>query len=527
MGLRGVAVVLGLALVAVACRSAGDGGEGQTARSTPVAVASDTDGTPTPDGTTPVDKPPVGTTPFGKPGDTRRNKDAKPYAEAVGLAIDDIQTWWAVTMPAVYKQSYVPIPAGRIYAVTPTRSAPACEPGGGQAPYADYKGNAMFCPLDGGFVVYDDQNLLPALYRDYGEYALAMVFAHEWGHAIQEQNGFLESGVASFVLENQADCFAGAWTRHALDNRAGGFRATAADLQSALAGMLEFRDRPGTDASAESAHGSGFDRVNGFQTGFDEGVQKCATFSTDRPTPYALTFTSQKDLDNKGNLPYNDVVRVATEDLNAYWRAVGGRRGFDFKPVENTVRFASDTAAPKCGDRQYTPEEAVNAIFFCVDDNYVAWDEGMLQGIGQDIGDFGIAVLLARQWAVSAQVQAGLSKAVIESKIGVTQQSCFTGAWTRAVLDGDRHNPGTGGRASFTLSPGDIDEAVQAFLNISETPDSKGTTASASSFEQVKAFREGFLAANGDRACARYTADESAADQSTVHGAGSTPEKKN
>ena len=63
-----------------------------------------------------------------------------------------------------------------------------------------------------------------------------------------------------------------------------------------------------------------------------------------------------------------------------------------------------------------------------------------------------------------------------------------------------------------------IDEAVQAFLNISETPDSKGKTASGSAFEQVKAFREGFLAENGEQVCARYTST----DESNSGGTGST-----
>ncbi|WP_433714997.1 neutral zinc metallopeptidase [Nocardia sp. CA-084685] len=95
------------------------------------------------------------------------------------------------------------------------------------------------------------------------------MLAHEWGHAIQTRANFQGLTVTQ---EIQADCFAGAW---AADVAAGhsSFKAETNDLDAALAGFLTLRDEPGTDKTNPAAHGSGFDRVSSFQTGFDGGPE--------------------------------------------------------------------------------------------------------------------------------------------------------------------------------------------------------------------------------------------------------------
>jgi predicted metalloprotease len=494
MRVRMIGVVVGLTLVAaVACTS-----------SDPVTTTSPT--TQAQQQSSSDTKKPTGTLPVSdgeKPTESKKNKTAKPYADTVDISIQDIQDWWAETMPEVYNgKAYKDIPPTKLYPATEKKAAPSCSPEGGKGSYKEVHNNAFYCSL-GGYVAWDDQDLMPRLYKTYGEFAVAMVFAHEWGHAIQDQTKVLGT-VPTIVTENQADCFAGAWTKHALEDKSAGFRATANDLQSALAGMLEFRDQPGTSINDQSAHGSGFDRVNGFQTGFDEGAAKCATFIKDQPKFLNLKFGSQEDVDSGGNMDYDNATKFASLDLNAYWENIAKKYKVDFTPVDSVEKFSADTAMPKCGDKQYTEDEALGTIFFCVDDNKVAWDDDMLRDVSSSIGDFGLAVLLAKQWAASFQLQGGQSKDQITSKLGSTQQSCFTGAWTRAVLDGDEHNLTNDGKPSLTLSPGDLDEAVQAFLAFSDSPDEKGTTASGSAFENVKAFRDGFLATNGEVICDSY-----------------------
>ena len=89
-------------------------------------------------------------------------------------------------------------------------------------------------------MAWDAKVLLPDLQEKYGDFVIPVVMAHEWGHAVQARSNFTARTVTS---ELQADCFAGAWSKHAQDE--GVFDVNAADLDSALAGVLDLRDTPG------------------------------------------------------------------------------------------------------------------------------------------------------------------------------------------------------------------------------------------------------------------------------------------
>jgi predicted metalloprotease len=465
--------------------------------------------------------------PADNAAEEKRNRTALPLDEVLPIAMKDIQDYWAKTMPEVYGQPYQRIPDDKLYAATEEQPGPACVKGGdGTEPgtYDDVKDNAFYCS-EGQFVEWDAQELIPDLYKKYGQFAVALVFAHEWGHAVQDQVGGILGGHYQTILtENMADCFAGAWTAHSLaESGQGGLHASAADLQSALAGMLQFRDTVGTDVNTQGAHGSGFDRINGFQTGFEQGAKKCATFPSDPPNFTNFTFNSEQDAQQGGNLPYDDAVADASQDLNAYWAALAKKFDDTFKPVDNVQQFSKDTQMPTCGDKTYTPDEALGTVFFCVDDNYVAWDSDMMKDVHDEIGDFAVATLLAEQWAVSAESQSGLSQDVINSKAGHLQQACFTGTWARAVADGDAHNPAPGGGPTLALSPGDLDKAIGAFLAFGANPNDLGTTPTGSAFEQVEAFRDGFLTSNNESSCAQYTQGTAGGPGSGSGGSGSTP----
>lgn len=471
MRARVMAVTVGLVLLAAAC---GSGGE------------------PTATPTTPA--PPSSTTTTEKPVETRGNKEPIPYDEVIELSLTDIQEWWAVQLPEVYGIEYEPLDEDRIHAGTPDNPPPACSLTEEEPSYDQVEGNAFYCRL-GQFVAYDDETLFPDLYEKFGEYTLAMVLAHEWGHAIQDQVGMFDADFPTILTELQADCFAGAWTAHSITDGVG-FRAEVNDLQSALGGMLLFSDAPGSDIDSQSAHGSGFDRINGFRLGYEQGVARCADFDRDPPGFQNIPFTDEDDEQTGGNVEYEPAIDLATLDLNAYWTELVADAGFEFTPVDNIVRFSSDTAMPECGGEAYSEDQALEKIFFCVEDNYVAWDDEWLQDVHREIGDFGIAVLIAQQWSISAQIQDGMDQEVIESKNGRLQQSCFTGAWAFAVLNGDVHNNG-----AVTLSPGDLDEAILSFLAFSDTPDETGEVATGTAFEQVGSFSDGFFF--GEEHCAK------------------------
>jgi hypothetical protein len=76
---------------------------------------------------------------------------------------------------------------------------------------AGYQGNAFYCGFE-DTVQWDAEGLMAPLYEQFGDFTVALVLAHEWGHAIQERFGFDDSTNPTIVSELQADCLAGAWT---------------------------------------------------------------------------------------------------------------------------------------------------------------------------------------------------------------------------------------------------------------------------------------------------------------------------
>jgi predicted metalloprotease len=134
---------------------------------------------------------------------------------------------------------------------------------------------AFYCQPD-DFIGWDNARFFPALYERFGDFAVALVIAHEWGHAIQQRAGI--SG-ATIDEEMQADCFAGAWANSIL-NGDSDLVLSAGDLDEAIAGFLVFRDAPGTPQSDPGAHGTAFQRVAAFRDGVVDGVRECRKFAS-------------------------------------------------------------------------------------------------------------------------------------------------------------------------------------------------------------------------------------------------------
>src|SRR5699024_10260194 len=126
--------------------------------------------------------------------------------------------------------------------------------------------NAFYCG-SADVVAWDQEELLPYFAENYGEFAVAVVLAHEWGHVIQSPDrSRLEA--SSITEELQADCYAGAWVRHVRDADETHFSVDNTTLDESVAAIIELRDQPGSTPDAPDAHGSGFDRVSAFQDGY-------------------------------------------------------------------------------------------------------------------------------------------------------------------------------------------------------------------------------------------------------------------
>jgi predicted metalloprotease len=408
--------------------------------------------------------------------------DAMSYRELIDVAVIDIQAFWEDAYPEAYGEPFEPIPDSRLFPAGADELPPPC--GDQEIAPDDVADNAFYCFPD-DYVAWDDESFFPALYRDYGPFTVAVVLAHEWGHAIQ---GRALIDAPSIVAELQADCFAGAWTRYVADGESPALELEASALEQALAGLIAFRDEPGSDVYDDEAHGSAFDRINAFQEGFEDGVAHCATYPESPPLVLDLPFESDAEYESGGNLPLDEAIEAAAIDLNSYWSEA--EEGF--VEIDAVQPYDPDgEELPVCGSREYTREELAFSIFYCAADNYVGFDETLVEVVYREMGDFGVATLLATQWGLSAQMQAGLEE---ETGDTVLQRTCFAGSWTGDVA---------AGRSDFALSPGDLDEAIQAILGFAGDggADDVGY---GGAFEQVQAFRDGFF--YGHDACTDYTA---------------------
>jgi predicted metalloprotease len=400
-----------------------------------------------------------------------------PFSANADDTIADIQSYWATTMPQVYGEAYQPIPSDRLFPYSASNPPPGCGTRG-TTPYAQVAGNAFYCS-EGDFVAWDTQELFPKLTKDFGAFAPALVLAHEWGHAIQARVGFDTS--QTVYLEQQADCFAGAWAAHVASGDSD-LSISSDDLDRALAGMLQLSDPVGIDGGQDGAHGNGFDRVSAFQDGVEGGASTCAAYQNDPPNITESGFTSQADYASGGDLSLDTLLPTLTKALDSYWTsAVGSKFGAP------TLVAQGDGAS--C-DGATDGGVLVDSVVYCADSNTVVYDPATLQEAYSSVGDFAAGVLVAAGWSSAVQHDLGHP---IDGAAAWKSSECFTGAFTAGV-DGSRSDTSSTG---MTLSPGDLDEVVSMLVG------AHGGEARGTAFDRVAAFRTGW--SKGAGACTSST----------------------
>jgi predicted metalloprotease len=103
--------------------------------------------------------------------------------------------------------------------------------------------------------------------RTVGDFAVAYIVAHEYGHQVQDELGLFErygQQLPAKAFELQADCFAGTWAESASKEN----RLEDGDVQEALDAALAVGD---FDTAAEGHHGTPEEREQAWKTGFDAG----------------------------------------------------------------------------------------------------------------------------------------------------------------------------------------------------------------------------------------------------------------
>lgn len=396
-------------------------------------------------------------------------------AQVVDHALSDIERYWTATYPSISGgKAFQPLQGG-FHPYTQSSPPPAC---GGEE--GVYQPNAFYCP-DGDFIAWDAEKLIPQLQSQFGQLLVALVMAHEYGHAVQHRLGVTDQ--PTVVLEQQADCFAGGWLADAKAGHSGGFTGiTPAQIDDALAGMLQLRDQPGTSATNQGAHGNAFDRIRALQDGVENGATKCAGYNADNLPITEVPFTRKQDAETGGNLPYDEAVATIVKDVEAYWaKAYPQLTGQPWKSL--TVQPFDPASAPACPDPDAI---AGGAAFYCPQGDFIAYDDQKLRALYDQLGDNAVGLLLGDLYARAAQHRRGQST---EGSAGQLAVDCLNGSWTYDLLHRAQQSNVT------TLSPGDLDEAVAALLALGRATGGSGATG----FDRIASYRNGVL--NGLSAC--------------------------
>lgn len=181
-----------------------------------------------------------------------------PLNDLVQFVVNDLNKYWRGIL-LLQRKTYVPPRLVQFY------TSPIQTPCG-QA----LMGNAFYCKVDKN--VYLDRTLLLKYYSEVGDFAVATIVAHEWGHLVQHQlNPNLMATNFTIANELQADCYAGAWSQSAETNGL----LEEGDVDEAGAGLFSFADPRGTPWFNPQAHGNTVQRISSWNKGYENGYLGC------------------------------------------------------------------------------------------------------------------------------------------------------------------------------------------------------------------------------------------------------------
>ncbi len=450
----------------------------------------------------PLEEPSTTTTPTPTPptGDidpTAINfgpdKPARAYDDFLLAVVTDLELWWTEIYPTIYGESFTPL-EGDIYAAYPGRpdDIPGC--GAPSTTYDDVQQYVAFYCGVGDFIVYDDgeDGLLAELAREYSAATIGTVLAHEYAHAIHLRIGALDRALPTITTEQQADCWAGAWTGRAARGEASTVRFSDGDVRAGLIAMTKVSDPIGIDQFDEGGHGTGFDRVGAFQVGFNDGPQRCSELLDD-PLPLMPNQLTGRDADTGGNAAFgygtNDLIGFLPEDLNRYWHDELDIAGFD----RLSVVAVTSTDEVACADLR---GDLSTGAALCASTNEVYLNEPAALEMYGSLGDFAVGYVLGTAWSEAAQTALGSD---LGGEARALLNDCLTGGWVKTItpVNFALPQPRLATRDTVRISAGDLDEAIQTVLRLGDTSADDDVIGNA--FEKIDSFRSGVI--DGTDAC--------------------------
>lgn len=426
-----------------------------------------------------------------QPTGTVKNTNRGDEDKLVLLSINDITAFWESQYGKSFKGGFKPVEDLVSYDSEDPGSPTVCH-------HETYKlVNALFSPRC-NLIAWDRGVLIPTGKTYFGPMPVTGIFAHEYGHAIQNMANIAPRGTSTIVLEQQADCFGGVYMRWVAEGKSTRFTLSTGDgLDHVLAGLLAIRDpilTPQDQQLIEEGHGTALDRISAFQMGFVSGASACAAIDEKEvkqrrgDLPIALTYDQSGRLET-GEVPINEHTMSALMDT----------LGATFAPP--TPPQLSYNAG-NCADAQATPPAS-----YCPSTNTIAIDLAQLQKMGTPADeqsrhvliqgdDTAMSVVMSR-YVLAVQQQRGFK---LDSPGAALRTACLTGVAHRKMA-GPLSVPSGNG---LTLTAGDLDKAVAGLLtNHLVASDVNGQTVPAG-FTRITAFRSGVVSSNDDLCYQRF-----------------------
>ncbi|OBF48898.1 neutral zinc metallopeptidase [Mycolicibacterium monacense] len=393
------------------------------------------------------------------------------------LGVDDVEQFWSTTYSRTFDSSFQPVGTLVSYDSEDRYGPEVC----GSDQYDNE--NAMYCFLD-DTMAWDRGFLVPTGQQYFGDVSIAALIAHEYGHAVQHESGLTSLLTDTIVKEQQADCFAGAYSRWVAESHSPRFELSTGDgLNRILAAVITLRDdvlTPDQEGAIEGGHGTALDRIGAFQMGFTDGTTKCTTIDSDEieqrrgDLPLVLGTDSAGDVQS-GEMPVDQNTLVTLMELLDQVYQPQSPPGLSMTPEE-------------CPDTTPTPSAA-----YCPATNTVSVDLPTLQEMSIPAdrdeyvlpqGDNTALSLVTSRYALGLQHARGLP---LDAPATALRTACLTGVAQRAMADELTLPSGQ----TLMLSAGDMDEAVGGLLTngiVASTLD--GSTVPAG-FTRIEAFRNG------------------------------------
>ncbi|OBB84651.1 neutral zinc metallopeptidase [Mycolicibacterium peregrinum] len=409
-----------------------------------------------------------------KPARTAKGTDGGSVDVLAAQAVSDVEDYWKGAWGDAFPGTFSPVQQ-LISWDSEARGGSFC--GSGTAGLV----NAAFCSADSS-IGWDRGVLLPGLRTAYGDMAVTMVLAHEYGHAVQHQARLNSPNTSVLVAEQQADCFAGAYMRWVAEGKSRRFTlSTGSGLNNQLAGMLSFRDPlltgKRTPAGGGGEHGSAFERISAFQFGFADGPSECKRIDAAEVKGRRGDLPVALQRGQSGEWP------VSGESVKSVVAALT----ILFKPADPPALSFNVASAAKCPDARPTPP-----VSFCPASNIIAVDLPGLKKLGAPRGGNGLSgdntaysVLISR-YMLALQHAQGLP---LDSPEAGLRTACLTGVATAKLA----RQVSTPDGNTVALTAGDLDEAVAGLLtNGLAASDVNGKSVPAG-FARIDAFRAGVL----------------------------------